>query len=104
MARLLILTDRESDDTDWKARVVWRIIESLAEAHHEVLVASPVAFDQPPVSHPRLNVIRPITSWRIDQLPKLAKVLLTFQPNVVQTFALQDNGLWPKLSIWPYLA
>lgn len=104
MARLLILTDRDGDDADWKGTLVWRIIKSLAEAQHEVVVACTVDFDDPPVSHPRLSVIRPVNSWRIDQLPKLMKAILTFQPQVIQTFAIQDRGLWPKLSLWPYFS
>ncbi|MGZ3723236.1 MAG: hypothetical protein ACXVA9_09915 [Bdellovibrionales bacterium] len=102
MARLLILTDRAPDDADWKGALIWRIILSLAESQHEVLVATTLELGDDVITHPRLNIIRPVNSWRIDQLPKLAKVLLTYRPQVIHTFALQDKGLWPAFSLWPY--
>ena len=101
MTRLLILTDRAPDDADWKGALVWRIILSLCESQHEVLVACTQEFSDYPVSHPRLNIVRPVKSWRVDQLPKLAKLLLSYQPQVIHTFALQDK-FWPALSLWPY--
>jgi hypothetical protein len=104
MARVLILTDRGPGDADWKGDLVWRIILSLAESQHEVLVACTQKFDEHPMTHSRLNIIRPVHSWRADQLPKLVRVLMSFQPQVVHTFALQDHGLWPALSLWPYFS
>lgn len=103
-ARVLVFTDRAPDDSDWKGAFTWRTILSLAECQHEVLVATPLDFDQVHISHPRLNVIRPIHSWRADQLPKVAKTLLSFRPDVVHTFALRFSRLWPSLSLWRYLA
>jgi hypothetical protein len=102
MARLLVLTDRIPEDPDWKGALAWQIIQSLAEAQHEVLVATPHA-GEIDITHPRLQVTSPIKSWRVDQMPKLAKLILTHQPRIVHTFALRPSSMWPALSLWPYL-
>jgi hypothetical protein len=104
MARLMILTDRAPHDPDWKGAVIWRTILSLCETHHEVLVATSKSLDEIPLTHSRLTVIRPVKSWRADQLPKLVRVLMTYQPQVIHAFALQDGGLWPSLTLWPYFS
>jgi hypothetical protein len=104
MAKVLVLTDRTPDDTDWKGALTWRTILALAECQHEVLVATPAPFERIGVTHPRLNIIRPIQSWAVSQLPKLAKTLLTYRPDVVHTFALNRSKLWPSLSLWPFFS
>ena len=104
MARVLVLTDRTPSDPEWKGAFIWRTILSLAECHHEVLVATPVLSDLIPFTHPRLNIIRPVTSWRIDQLPKLIKAIFSFRPDIIHTFALTSSRLWPSLSVWPFLS
>lgn len=103
MAKLLVLTDRAPRDTDWKGALTWQIILSLAEAHHEVLVATPVNLDEIGVTHPRLQVTRPVRSWGAEQLPKLAKLVLTYQPQVIHTFALRAATRPAALTLWPYL-
>jgi len=104
MARLLILTDRTPLDSDWKGALVWKIILSLSESQHEVLVATTCDLESIEVQHPRLTVVKPVTSWRVDQLPKLVKLLLTYQPQIVHAFGLQTENLWPPLSLWPMFA
>lgn len=103
MARLLVLTDLPPDDTAWKGALTWRIILSLAESHHEVMVLTPVELEKIQITHPRLLVTRPVDSWRVDQLPMIAKVLLTYQPQIIHSFAFQARSGWPSLSVWPYL-
>lgn len=98
-----MFTDRSPHDPEWKGAFIWRTILSLAETQHEVLVATPLALVDIPFSHPRLNIIRPINSWRLDQLPKLIKVIFGHRPDVLHTFALQQSRLWPSLSVWPFL-
>ena len=56
MARVLVLTDRASDDGGWKGALIWQIIQSLAESQHEVLVATPLAAERVPLTHARLTV------------------------------------------------
>ena len=103
MSRVLVFTDRDSEDRGWKGALIWQIILSLAESQHEVLVATPLESGRTAVTHPRLTVTRPVTSWRADQIVPLTRLLFTYQPQVIQTFALKTSRLWPALSVWPYL-
>jgi hypothetical protein len=103
MARLLVLTDRPPNDADWKGALTWRIILALAESHHEVLVLTPVPLAEIPTTHPRLTVVNPVGSWRVDQFPKMARVFLSYQPQVVHSFAFRPSRLWSTLSVWPML-
>jgi hypothetical protein len=102
MARIMTLTDCAPDDTGWKGAISWRIIQALAESHHEVLVLTTLDLERIQLTHPRLTVTRPIQTWRVDQLPKLTKILLTYKPQIIHTFALTPSRLWPALTIWPY--
>lgn len=103
MARVLVLTDLNPQDTQWKGAVSWRIIQSLAESQHEVLVVTPLALENITLTHSRLTVTRPISSWRADQMIPLSRVLLRFRPQVIHTFALEPSRMWPNLTLWPYL-
>jgi hypothetical protein len=104
MARVLVFTDRDADDADWKGALSWRIILSLAESQHEVMVATPLPTERVPFTHPRLTVTRPLTSWRADQILPLTRAFLTFRPQAVQTFALAPSVRYSALSLWPYLS
>ncbi len=104
MARLLVLTDRAPNDPDWKGALTWQIILSLAESQHEVLVATPLPLESIELTHPRLTVTRPLNSWRVDQIGKLGRILITYQPEIIHTFALKTERLWPSLTVWPYAA
>jgi hypothetical protein len=103
VARLLVLTDRLDSDPDWKGAVIWQTIMSLAESQHEVLVATPLSLEYIQQTHPRLTVIQPIRSWRVDQLPRLIKTILSYQPQVIHSFALQPSRTLTPLTVWPYL-
>ncbi len=101
MGRVLVFTDRAPEDGSWKGALIWQIILSLAESQHEVLVASPL--EGLTLTHPRLTLTRPVNSWRADQILPLSRLLLSWQPQVIQTFALAPSRLWPSLTVWPYL-
>lgn len=103
MSRVLVFTDRDSEDSGWKGALIWQTILGLAESQHEVMVASPLESDRAGFTHPRLTVTRPVTSWRADQIVPLTRLLFTYQPQVIQTFALKTSAFWPALSVWPYL-
>lgn len=103
MAKLAVLTDRRHDDTDWKGAFTWRLILSLAESQHEVLVLTTQDPIEIPVTHPLLTVAQPADSWRLDKLPKWAQALLQFKPEIIHTFAFHPQHNWSQLTIWPYL-
>lgn len=103
MARLVALTDRRPDDTDWKGAFIWRLILALAESQHEVLVLTSENPESLPFTHPRLTVARPIEKWSADHLPKLAQAMVQFRPEILHTFALRPNRLWSPLTVWPYM-
>jgi hypothetical protein len=103
MARLVVLTDRYPDDTDWKGAFIWKLILSLAESQHEILAIVTEDPKRIPFTHPRLTIVRPAEQWRADQLPKLARSLLQFRPEILHTFALRSPKLWSPLTVWPYL-
>src|SRR4051812_19155891 len=98
----MVLTDRAPDDPDWKGALAWRIILSLAESHHEVLTVVPMDLERVTYTHPRLEVIRPVTSWSARHLPNLMRTLLLFKPQVIHTFALQPSRRWGPATVWPY--
>jgi hypothetical protein len=103
MAKLAVLTDRGPSDLDWKGAYIWKVILSLAESQHEVLVLTPLDPELIPLTHPRLTVIRPAVSWRLDHLTKWLMALLQFRPEVIHTFAPLNSSQWSFASIWPYL-
>lgn len=103
MAKLAVLTDRQPDDTDWKGAFIWRLILSLAESQHEVLVLTTQDPMEIPITHPLLTIAQPAESWRLDKLPKWAQALIQFRPEIIHTFALQPQRTWSQLTIWPYL-
>lgn len=103
MARVLVLTDRLPDDHDWKGAFTWKLILSLAESQHQVLVLTTADTEAIGITHPRLSIGRPAPSWTAQHLPKFLQGILMFRPEVVQTFALKPSKLWPAMTIWPYL-
>lgn len=103
MARVLVLTDRLPSDHDWKGAFTWKLILSLAESQHQVLVLTTAETEAIGITHPRLSIGRPAPSWAAQHLPKFLQGILMFRPEVVQTFAMRPSKLWPALTIWPYL-
>lgn len=103
MARVLILTDRHPLDPDWKGAVAWKLILSLSESQHQVLVLTTQDPETISITHPRLTIARPAKTWDARQLPKFLQGILLFRPEVIHTFALKPTRLWKSLSLWPYL-
>lgn len=103
MARLAVLTDRLPSDPSWKGAYTWEIIRQLCETQHEVAVFTTQDPDLIPLTHSRLTVARPASSFSAEKLPKWAQALLVYRPEVVQTFPLDQSSRWPSLSVWPYL-
>lgn len=103
MARLAVFTDRLPDDKTWKGAFIWRLILSLAESHHQVMVLTTQEPEAIPLTHSRLTVVRPADKWRADQLPKFGQALSRFRPEIIHTFALNPQKIWSPLVMWPYL-
>ncbi len=103
MARVLVLTDRQPADFEWKGAFAWDLIRSLAESQHQVLVLTTEDPGQIEVSHPRLTIARPAKSWGVQNLPKFLQAILMFRPEVICTITPQASSLPKGLSIWPYL-
>ncbi len=92
MARLLVFADREPGDAEWKGSVVWDTIQSLAEAHHEVLALTPLDLSLlESVSHPRLTLAQPAPSFGLRYMGRWLRAILQFQPQIVHTFALRGD-------------
>ena len=103
MSRVLVFSDRLPTDPSWKGACTWEIIRALAEAHHEVTVFTTQSPELIPITHPRLTVARPASSFGVDKMGRWAQALLALRPEVIHTFALQKSNTWPSLSVWPYL-
>lgn len=103
MARVAVLTDRLPNDPSWKGAYTWEIIRGLVESQHEVAVFTTADPDRIPLVHPRLTVARPASTFTAEKMPRWSRALLSHQPQVVHTFALQPSTLWPALTIWPYM-
>lgn len=104
MARILALTDRAPDDPEWKGAFAWKTIHSLAESQHEVRVVTPLSLESIAWAHPRLTVTQPVTSWMAIEIANLTRAVMTFQPEIIHTFVLKPNTLWPVLTVWPWLS
>jgi hypothetical protein len=101
--RVLVLTDRTPADDDWKGAFAWKLILSLAESQHQVLVFTTADPDSIGITHPRLSIGRPAPGWGAQHLPKFIQGIIMFRPEVIQTFAMKPSKLWPSLTVWPYL-
>jgi hypothetical protein len=103
MAKVLVLTDRGPNDFEWKGAFAWNLIRSLAESQHEVLVLTTEDTAEISLTHPRLTIARPASSWGVHYLPKFLQAIFLFQPEVICTVTPQAPKRWSGLSIWPYL-
>ncbi len=103
MARIAVLTDRSPNDFDWKGAFIWKLILSLSESQHQVLVLTPQEIENLSITHSRLTIARPAIHWRADKLPQYAQALLQFRPDIIHTFALKPERSWSQLTLWPYL-
>ncbi len=103
MARVLVLTDRHPLDPDWKGAIAWKLILSLSESQHQVLVLTTQDPESIMITHPRLTIASPAKTWDARQFPKFLQGILLFRPEIIHTFAVRPSRLWKGLSIWPYL-
>lgn len=103
MARVLVLTDRQPSDPDWKGAFAWSLIRSLADSQHQVLVLTTVDIDTIEISHPRLTIARPAKSWQALYFPKFLQAIMMFRPEVIHTFVGRPSRLPGALTVWPYL-
>jgi hypothetical protein len=103
VAKLLVLTDRNPNDYEWKGAFAWDLIRSLAESQHQVLVLTTEDLDEINVTHPRLTVARPAKSWGLQYLPKFLQAILLYQPEVICTLSPRSGIQLKGLTIWPYL-
>jgi hypothetical protein len=104
MSKVLVLTDRHPEDTDWKGAFAWQLILDLAQSQHEVLAITTIDPLSLEISHPRLTIAHPCSDWRADRIGRIMRTVLTFQPDVVHSFAFHPSRLWPSLTVWPYLS
>lgn len=103
MARVAVLIDRPPGCPEWKGWAAWALINALAESQHELQVFTPLDPGQIGVTHARVGVARPASSFAVKTLPNWLRALVSFRPDVIHTFAPRATGQWPKLTCWPYL-
>lgn len=107
MARVAFFTERLPPHTDPIAGFSYDLIRSLAEQQHEALVLSTFRpDDRLPLSHPRIEILRPFRRWSWLELPKVLPLLLQFHPDIlhaVQPRAESLSGLTNAFHALPSL-
>jgi glycosyltransferase involved in cell wall biosynthesis len=115
MARLAFFTEQlpasgsiESPANGAVTEFSYGLMMSLADQQHEVRVFSTYReSDGLPVSHPRLQIIRPFRKWSWLEIPRLIPILLDFQPEILHFIQPRKevfSGLTNAMSALPSLA
>ncbi len=112
MARLAFFTERlPSSDRALSVEITgfsYDLMTSLADQQHDVRVFSTYReTDTLPISHARLQIVRPFRSWSWLEIPRLIPILLDFQPEIlhfIQPKKEAFSGLTNAMTALPSLA
>lgn len=108
MSRIAFFTESLPPAGDPIARFSFDLIKALADQQHEVRVFSTYHPGQSlPLTHSRIEIVRPFRNWGWTEIPKSLPVLVEFQPDVlhfVQPRAEALGGWTNAMAALPVLA